>query len=367
MNPLTIRPPTSTGAAARVRTLVPARLRQLAPSPLMPPFTSLAPYRPTRREFLIGAGGALVLIAAPGCGSGGEGGDKAAGETRTIEHGLGTTEVPEAPERVVAFLSATDVALVVGVEPVAVDDATAQSEYLSDRLDGVETIGAIDQPNLEKIAALEPDLILGLDVVLEQVYDELSQIAPTVGVEFGEASGEWKRYNRGYAEALGKTEEFDEVMADYEQKAQGFREAMGERLGETEVAIMRASPENLRFDLPGIFVGDVVYNDAGLSLPPRLAEYAEENPDEPTAEISTEQFGLAEGSDALFVWNVTGESPEKDEQEIAEITDDPLFRQLGVVRNGNVYTMDDHWFAESVLGADLVLDDLNEYLLEGRP
>ncbi len=271
-----------------------------------------------------------AVFAFFGCGAGeAEGGEPASsGGTRTAEHGLGETEVPENLERVVTFLSAADVALAVGVEPVAVDDETAQFEYLTDRLEGVETFGSISEPYLEKIATLEPDLIIGPDVVVEQVYDELSQIAPTVGVEFGEA------------------------------KAQDFQEAMNDRLGETEVATMRASPENLRFDLPGIFIGDVTYNDTGLPIPPGPREPAE-NPEDYTLEISKEQFGLAEGSDALFVWNVTGE-PEKDEREIAEVTNDPLFRRLEAVRNGNVYTMDGHWFSESVLGADMVFDDLDE-------
>lgn len=310
-----------------------------------------------------------AVVALSGCsGSGGadEGETEAAsGGTRVIQHALGETEVPENPQRVVAFFSAADVALAVGVKPVAVDDATASAEYLEDQLEGVESVGQAFEPNLEKIAALEPDLILGLDVVIEQAYEELSQIAPTVGVRFGDSSGEWERYNRAYAEALGKGEEFDEVMVDYEGKAQDFRGAMGGRLDETEVAIMRASPENLRFDLPGIFIGDVVYNDAGLSLPPRLAEYAEENPDKPTAEISREQFGLTEGADALFVWNVTGEGTEKDQEEIKEITNDPLFQNLEVVQEGNVYTMGDHWFSESVLGASMIIDDLEKHLLDG--
>jgi iron complex transport system substrate-binding protein len=307
-----------------------------------------------------------ALVALSGCGGSdgaGEGEPEAAsGGTRVIQHALGETEVPENPQRVVAFFSAADVALAVGVKPIAVDDATANAEYLQDRLEGVENVGQAFEPNLEEIAALEPDLILALDVVIEQVYDELNQIAPTVGVRFGDSSGEWERYNRRYAEVLNKGEEFDEVMADYEAKAQDFQEAMGEKLDETKVAIMRASPENLRFDLPGIFIGDVVYNDAGLSLPPRLVEPAE-NPENYTLEISREQFGLAEGADALFVWNVTGVSAENDRREIEEIMSDPVFRRLEVVQEGNVYTMGDHWFSESLLGAGMVLDDLEKYLV----
>jgi iron complex transport system substrate-binding protein len=322
--------------------------------------------RMSRRK-LLKIGGASIagaaLFGVSGCGgSGGQGG--ASGGTRTIKHGLGETEVPERPERVATLYSATDVALAVGLKPVAVDAASASAEYLNGRLEEAENIGQGFEPNLEKLAALEPDLILGLDVVVEQVYDQLSEIAPTVGVEFGETSGDWKRYNRDYAEALGRTGEFEGAMDDYEKKTEGFREKMGDRLGGTEVAIMRASPENLRFDLPGIFIGDVVYDDAGLRLPSRLREPAK-NPENYTLEISREEFGRAEGSDALFVWNVTGEGPEKDEEEIEEILSDPLFGRLDVVREGRVYRMGDHWFSESVLGASMVLDDLEKHLVKG--
>ncbi len=72
----------------------------------------------TRREFLIGTAGLLLLPA--GCGSDGEGGDEASGEMRTVEHALGTTEVPTEPRRVVvidSYLTLTT-ALMLGVPVV---------------------------------------------------------------------------------------------------------------------------------------------------------------------------------------------------------------------------------------------------------
>jgi len=287
----------------------------------------------------------------------------AQGATRTVEHALGTTQVPRDPTRLVALGSAVDVALAVGITPIAVDDRSAQKTYLADRLVGVPSVGPAWEPNLEQIAALDPDLILALDVSIAEVFAELTRIAPTVGVEFGETSGEWKRYNRGYAEALGRVEAFDRAMADYEAKAAAFRAAMGDRLAETEVAILRASPDNLRFDLPAIFIGDVVYNDAGLRPPPRLAEYLAENPGAATVDISPEQFTLAEGAEVLFVWQVSGQ-PEEDRQAIAAILGDPLLQRLEAVGQGRVYAMGNHWFSESILGADLVLDDLERHLLD---
>jgi iron complex transport system substrate-binding protein len=281
---------------------------------------------------------------------------------RIVTHALGESCVPFDPERVVALWSAVDVALAVGIVPVGIDDLTAATVYLDEATDGIPTVGLPWEPNLEAIAALDPDLIVGLDVLVESIYPELMAIAPTVGVAFGGTSGNWKAYNRGYAEAMGREDAFDEVMTAYEAKAERFRAAMGDRLGETEVAILSASPADLRFDLPGIFVGSVVYTDAGLRLPPRLVEYHAANPNVPILGISAEEFTLAEGADALFLWVASGD-PEEDEAVIAAALEHPVLRRLEAVDQGRAFAMGDHWFSESVLGASLILDDLERALL----
>ncbi|MFT4037839.1 MAG: ABC transporter substrate-binding protein [Thermomicrobiales bacterium] len=284
--------------------------------------------------------------------------------TRVIAHPLGVAEVPVHPERVVAIGSAVDIAAVTGVVPVGIDDRSANSAYLASFMEGIPTVGSSWELDLEKIVALKPDLILALDVVIESVYDQLVEIAPTVGVDFVASSNEWKTYNHGFAEALGQEAAFAEAMAAYEEKAGRLRTAIDTQLGEPKVAILRATPENLRFDLTGIFMGSLVFGDAGLALPPALAAYDAENPDAAILEISREQLGMADGADVIFVWSVSGD-PEADQQAIAAMLADPLLGQLDAVRNGRVYAMGDHWFSESVLGASMMLDDLERVLLTG--
>lgn len=312
----------------------------------------------TRREFLIGAAG--LLLRPAGCGTeSGEGEQTASGETRTVEHELGTTEVPVEPQRVVAIHPIViDTVLTLGVEPVGISE-TAVS-FLNERLpDDTEAVGGTAQPNLEAIAALDPDLIVGPDGNIEEIYDELSQIAPTVGVYFGDGTGEWQRTGRAVAGALGRTEELEAELSAYDERAM----EIGRRLGVPDeaptVAVVRAG-ESLRFELPGIFSGSVLYRDVGLPLPPGLREPAEAG--EPTLQISQEQFSRGD-AEVLFLYSANEENPQ---QEIEAVREDPLFQTLQAVDSGNVYAVGEHWFWGSLIAANLILDDLFEHLVEGE-
>lgn len=124
----------------------------------------------TRRELLIGAGSLLALGAA-GCGNGEDAGngEEVSGGMRTIEHKFGSTEVPENPERVAAVgYNEADFVLALGVAPVGARDFIGPFEeesrpWAQEELDGAEPklVGG-EEINFEAVAALEPDLILGI-------------------------------------------------------------------------------------------------------------------------------------------------------------------------------------------------------------
>ncbi len=300
----------------------------------------------TRREFLIGAG---LITFAPACGSDEESG-KASGETRTVEHALGTTEVPVNPERIVAVdLFAIDTMLALGAEAVGVRDQATIPRYMARRVEGVESVG--DGPNLEAVAALDPDLILTLEGT--EVYDELSQIAPTVAPAFF-SSSDWKDVHLKYAEALGMEEDGRKVLGEYETRARELGDSFGDP--PPEISILRVSEDYLSIYLGDSFPGTVV-RDAGLSFPENQTE------SEFSADISRETLSDVE-ADAVFLWSFgAGEELAETEREaLEELREDPLFRRLDVVRSGDVYVGGDHWIGSGVLAANLVLDDLEEAL-----
>lgn len=297
--------------------------------------------------------GAAASLALTACGSGSEATSTAAQQpsTRSVTHFRGTTEVPARPERVVVLdLGELDSAIALGVTPVGAVKAPVQEgllSYLEDEAKDVELVGEIGEPNLEAIAALEPDLILGSDVRVKDFYDELSAIAPTV---FTESVGvSWKENLAVHAEALGKQKEATELLEAYEARADEVGEKVADDL---EVSVVRFVPGEIRLYAKDNFIGTVLA-DAGIARPKAqdVAEFS--------VTASAEQVALAEG-DVVF----TGTYGDPAETDGPKVLGGPLWKRLSAVQAGKVYDVDDDvWFLGTGVGAaELVLDELEKTL-----
>lgn len=110
--------------------------------------------------------------------------DSEADQSREITHAMGTTTIEGTPKKVVTlYQGATDAAISLGIKPVGVVESWAEQpiyDYLEGDLEGVQIVGQETQPNLEEIAKLKPDLIVAAEVRHEEIYEQLSEIAPTV-------------------------------------------------------------------------------------------------------------------------------------------------------------------------------------------
>ncbi|MCY7264898.1 ABC transporter substrate-binding protein, partial [Pseudomonas protegens] len=81
--------------------------------------------------------------------------------------------------------------------------------HLKDKYKGIKPVGGESDLDLEKIAKLKPDLIIGNKFRQEAQYKKLSKIAPTVFSK--ELRGDWKENFNLYAKALGKEKKGKEV------------------------------------------------------------------------------------------------------------------------------------------------------------
>ncbi|MHA6802708.1 ABC transporter substrate-binding protein [Salinifilum ghardaiensis] len=295
---------------------------------------------------------ALVLALVAGCGSSGNTEQQASADGPAVKHAMGETQVPKDPKRVVVLdTGELDTALALGVQPVGTVLADTQEglpSYLDKASKGnIQTVGTIGSPNLEKIASLNPDLILSSKVRDEERYGALSKIAPTV---FSETTGKpWKENLRLYAKALGKEQKADQLMRDYEKRTQQIRKLVGGEQNAPTVSALRATGEQLRLYGTGSFIGTIL-EDSGLKRPKH------QQSDETFTEISREQIGAAD-ADYLF-HSAYGD---QGRQQLDDIRGSAQWTALKAVQNKHAESVpDDTWFLGiGPLAANRVLDDLH--------
>ncbi|MEH3078804.1 MAG: ABC transporter substrate-binding protein [Quadrisphaera sp.] len=145
---------------------------------------------------------------------------------RAVTHARGTTEVPDHPQRVVVLEPVQlDTAVALDVVPVgaAVVSATAGVPAYLGVGDRVEPVGTVSEPDLEAIAALAPDLILGTEARHSKLYDQLSQIAPTVFQK--SQTDPWQDSVRLVGEALGEPDAATAALSQYTDRCEQVRAA----------------------------------------------------------------------------------------------------------------------------------------------
>ncbi|MEG0440420.1 MAG: iron-siderophore ABC transporter substrate-binding protein, partial [Solibacillus sp.] len=149
----------------------------------------------------------------------------ATSETRVIEHVLGTTQITGTPKKIVTlYQGATDTLVEFGVKPIGVVESWAEQpiyEYLKSDLEGVTIVGLETQPNLEEIAALKPDLIIATQVRHEEIYEQLSQIAPTV---VNTTLYDIHETTSLIGQAIGQEDQAEKLIADWESRVADFKE-----------------------------------------------------------------------------------------------------------------------------------------------
>ncbi|AIK37272.1 iron siderophore-binding protein [Bacillus pseudomycoides] len=277
-------------------------------------------------------------------------------EMITVEHAMGKTEVPANPKRVVVLTNeGTEALLTLGVTPVgAAESPTGNPWYphTKDKLKNVKTVGTELQPNVEAIASLKPDLIIGNKLRHEKIYEQLKGIAPTV---FSETlRGEWKDNFKLYAKAVNKDKEGQKVLADYDKRIKDLKGKLGDKVNQ-EISMVRFMPGDVRIYHGDTFSG-VILKELGFKRPgdQNKNDFAERN-------VSKERIPAMDG-DIIFYFTYDKGNEKKGSELEKEYINDPLFKNLNASKNGKVYKVDDVIWntAGGVMAANLMLDDIEK-------
>lgn len=139
---------------------------------------------------------AMLIVVLVACGSSNDANsntesdansEESQSETVVVEHKLGTTEVQKNPEKVVVFdFGMLDTLDYLGIDVVGVPQVNIPSYLEKYASDDYENVGSLKEPDFEKIAEINPDLII-ISTRQAELYDQLSEIADTVYVELDPA------------------------------------------------------------------------------------------------------------------------------------------------------------------------------------
>ncbi|GAA1000942.1 iron-siderophore ABC transporter substrate-binding protein [Acrocarpospora macrocephala] len=206
---------------------------------------------------------AALLFLATACGSGQETAAPAASAPAasapaesapanvfpvTIEHKYGSTTIPAAPTRVFTVgLTDQDAVLALGTVPVGTTDwfggfPGAIGPWAKDKLGSSPVPTLLTDtgtgPQVEKIAALKPDLILALYAgITKEQYETLSKFAPVVAQpkEFNDYGIPWQEQTLLAGKALGKDAEAKALVEGVDAKFASAKQEHPEFTGATAV------------------------------------------------------------------------------------------------------------------------------------
>lgn len=164
--------------------------------------------------------------------------------TRSIDTPRSTVEIPVHPQRVVCLdLNSSYDLLDVGFTPAGVPwlpVASIPPTYLQ-AMREIPTVGVYTNPDLEKIASLDPDLIVGLAAPYPaSVYDRLSSIAPTVLFPRS-GPGDWMPLTEQFADLVGRTSQMAGLKQQYQDRCVSLGQEFAETLSGTKWAVVQGS------------------------------------------------------------------------------------------------------------------------------
>ena len=288
---------------------------------------------------------------------------EAVADFRTVEHELGTSEIPTNPERVVVLdrPGTLPFLLEMGVEPVGALEAGwlfggPFHPLVSERAAalGVEPIDGSDGPNLEQIAALERDLIIGNVRDMFGTEDLLAGIAPTVGLQWDFAKAVNNAINIGAM--LGLEDEVQVLVDD-------FQTALDDATSNTDdpgtVSIIGLfGPDDIRIYRSLNLFGQLTEELGGQVVP--TEDVLPINPgDGEVNNTSLEEISLASGDRITSFVNVSPESIEG----YTEAEQQPLIQALPAFQNDLVLHADPQlaFGAAGSTGVQEILNQLVEF------
>ena len=304
----------------------------------------------------------MTAVMLAGCGVNGDttNNDNTSEETITVTDVRGEVEIPAEPQRIVDLSGNSDILSVLGYKVIGTANSDAYDytkfpSYLEETLSGAEILGYSmqDTMDVEAVMNLNPDLIV-ISTVQEKMYDQLSEIAPTVMIQLEALN--WKEDVKAFSKVFNKEDVANEWLANYETKAKEAGDKIKSEYGEDTTYLSFLASGGQFFIFDGAGFGSVLYEDMGLAKPEGMPEQSDISLPVVTYE------GLASiKTDYIFLIATA--------EDLEQLESNAIWNSLPAVKEGKVVVLESSpYFNQgySSIGRELLVDEIGEMLNETK-
>ena len=267
-------------------------------------------------------------------------------EIRTIKHEMGETEMKNTPKKIVTLeLSFVDSLNALGIKPIGISDDN-KKEMIT-KLVGQEmdytSVGTREQPNLEVISSLQPDLIIADAERHKGIYKDLQQIAPTIVLKSRESTYQENLDSfKTIAKAVNKEDAAEKRLSKHEKT---IKELKSKLTVDSNMTVLPAVVRDTSFQAhtSSSYDGELLER---MGLKNAIQQ------EQPHAEMNLEQL-VEIDPDVLLLANNEGKLLTD------EWKDNPLWKDLKAVKSGQVYSVDrDLWTRyRGIVSAEAIAKD----------
>jgi iron complex transport system substrate-binding protein len=242
--------------------------------------------------------------------------------TKMVTTIKGDIEIPTKPQRIVAeeYLGSL---IALDVIPVGAPGLNLNNYYFKEALSGVSDIGDYGNPEIERIVALEPDLIITGN---EKNYEQLSKIAPTIVVPYGDLKNVHEELTY-FGQLLGVEKKAEAWLQDYDQRVAAAKAKVDAAIpAESTFSIIETSEKQIwvygdNFGRGG----QPVYQALGRKPPTAIAD---EIMEKQWKELSKEVLQDYVGDYIILTTN---------NYTLEQLQQDPIWSSLPALKKGHVY------------------------------
>ncbi|ROH83375.1 Fe2+-enterobactin ABC transporter substrate-binding protein [Lonsdalea populi] len=290
------------------------------------------------------------------------------GWPRTVQTLKGPLTLQHPPQRIVSTsVTITGTLLAINAQVIG-SGATSRNSTVSDdqgffiqwgqeaRARNVKPL-YITEPNAEAIAAASPDLIViaatGGDSALK-LYDQLSAIAPTLVIDYGDKS--WQQLAEQLGVATGREKEAHDVVDRFEQRVQAIKQAISLPPQPVSALVYYEDGRGVniwtRASAQGQLLSELGFQLA--DLPPGLPTETSQGKRRDIVQISGENMADSLNGKSLLLFSA-------DEKTVGNLMNNPFLSHIEPVVQQHVWAMGPDTFRLDYYSANNMLNNIEHF------